>query len=75
VTQADETKIAANASVQATRDREWLRVQVAMMLAEAKQVAAAQDASHEHDAAATGSRRTWPTGEVPRERSSETVLP
>jgi len=44
----DGTKIAANASVQANRDREWLAAQVAKMLAEAEQADAADDARHEH---------------------------
>ncbi len=45
----DGTKIAANASVQANRDREWLAAQVAKMLAEADQADAAEDARHGHD--------------------------
>jgi transposase len=44
----DGTKIAANASVQANRDREWLAAQVAKILAEAEQADAADDARHEH---------------------------
>ena len=45
----DGTKIAANASVQANRDRDWLAAQVAKILAEADQADAADDARHEHD--------------------------
>ena len=42
----DGTKIAANASVDANRDRDWLRGQVQAILAEADQVDAAEDAEH-----------------------------
>ena len=53
----DGTKIAANASVQANRDRDWLAAQVAKILAEADQADAADDARHEHDGRCGGSRR------------------
>lgn len=50
----DGTKIAANASVQANRDREWLAAQVAAMLAEAARADAAEDACDDHDGRAGG---------------------
>jgi transposase len=50
----DGTKIAANASVQANRDRDWLAAQVTAMLAEADQADAAEDARHEHDGRSGG---------------------
>jgi transposase len=39
----DGTKIAANASIDANRDREWLAAQVAQILADARRVDAAED--------------------------------
>lgn len=45
----DGTKIAANASVQANRDQDWLAAQVAAIFAEADQADAADDARREQD--------------------------
>ena len=66
----DGTKIAANASVQANRDRDWLAAQVAKILARQTRPTQPMTPATSTTAAAAVCHRAWPTrrGEPPGSR-------